>query len=104
LYSFPHCTPAFKLSQEAEDNATLAGDWVANKVKKHPDAFCTLSMHNPQQAANELVRCIKELGMLRALIDGHQSTGPDGEGLIFYDGPEWDIFWTKVEELDVPCE
>ena len=62
--------------KEAEDNATFANNWVANEVKKHPDrfdAFCTLSMHNPQQAANELVRCVKELGMLGALINDHQS-------------------------------
>jgi 2,3-dihydroxybenzoate decarboxylase len=93
--------------KEAEEKATVANNWAATEIKKHPDrfgAFCTLSMHDPRQAAGELERCVKGLGMLGALINDHQSTGPDGEGLIFYDGPEWDIFWEKVVELDVPCK
>jgi predicted TIM-barrel fold metal-dependent hydrolase len=93
--------------KEAEDKATLANNWIANEIKTHPDrfgAFCTLSMHDPRQAADELERCVTELGMLGAIINDYQATGTDGEDLIFYDGPEWDVFWTRVTELDVPCK
>lgn len=64
-------------------------------------AFAALSMHNPQQAADELERCVKEFGFLGSLVNDNQRSGPGGDTPIFYDGPEWDVFWKKCEELDV---
>lgn len=60
-------------------------------------------MHNPQQAADELTRCVKKLGFVGALVNDNQRSGPGGDTPIFYDGPEWDVFWKTVEELNVSC-
>jgi 2,3-dihydroxybenzoate decarboxylase len=59
-------------------------------------------MHNPQEAAEELRRCVKELGFLGALVNDTQRAGPEGDDMIFYDQPEWDIFWETCTDLDVP--
>ncbi|KAG6820544.1 hypothetical protein H0H93_015429 [Arthromyces matolae] len=83
--------------------------------------FATLSMHNATEAAQELRRTVKELGFLGALVNDYQQSGPDNgeshiacdasqhldldiplETLIFYDQPEFDVFWQTVTELDVP--
>lgn len=59
-------------------------------------------MHDPQQAADELRRCVKELGFKGALVNDTQRAGADGDDMIFYDQPEWDVFWSAVCDLDVP--
>lgn len=59
-------------------------------------------MHDPQEAADELRRCVTQYGFLGALVNDTQRAGPDGDDMIFYDGPEWDVFWSTVTELDVP--
>lgn len=59
-------------------------------------------MHDPEEAATELRRCVKELGFLGALVNDTQRAGSDGDEMIFYDQPKWDSFWSTVQELDVP--
>lgn len=59
-------------------------------------------MHDPKTAAEELTRCVKQYSFKGALINDTQRAGPDGEDLIFYDQPEWDVFWQTCTELDVP--
>jgi 2,3-dihydroxybenzoate decarboxylase len=59
-------------------------------------------MHDPQQAADELRRTVTQYGFKGALVNDTQRSGPDGDDMIFYDGPEWDVFWSTVTELDVP--
>jgi len=31
-----------------------------------------------------------------------QASGPDGDTMLFYDQPEYDVFWKTVQDLDVP--
>ena len=62
----------------------------------------TLSMHDPSEAAAELKRCVQTLGFKGALVNDTQRAGNDGDDMIFYDAPEWDVFWTTVTDLDVP--
>jgi predicted TIM-barrel fold metal-dependent hydrolase len=67
--------------------------------QKHPDhfaAFATLPMAYPAEAANELRRCVRELGFVGSLVDNNTNGR-------FYDDPFfWPIFEAHVE-LDVPC-
>ncbi|EFY91148.1 2,3-dihydroxybenzoic acid decarboxylase dhbD [Metarhizium acridum CQMa 102] len=89
--------------KEAQALAVEINDYVAGAIKNHPDrfgAFATLSMRNPQEAATELKRCVTQYGFKGALVNDTQRAGEDD--MIFYDGPEWDVFWSTVEELDVP--
>jgi predicted TIM-barrel fold metal-dependent hydrolase len=75
-----------------------ANNQLAAAVKEHPDrfaGFAVLPMSYPDTAATELERCIKRLGFKGALVDNHVNG-------IFYDGKEFEVFWRKAEELDVP--
>jgi 2,3-dihydroxybenzoate decarboxylase len=90
--------------QIAEKTASETNDWLATEVSKRPDRFgglAALSMHDPQQAAEELERAVKVLGFFGGLVNDFQST-EDGTGKQFFDSVKYDCFWKKVEELDVP--
>lgn len=49
-------------------------------------------MHDPTRAATELRRCVEQYGFKGALVNDTQRAGPDGDELIFYDQPDWDVF------------
>jgi len=92
-------------AKEAGALAVEINDYLAGSIKDYPDrfgGFATLSMHDPKEAADELRRCVTKLGFLGALVNDTQRAGPDGEDMIFYDGTDWDVFWSTVQELDVP--
>ena len=57
--------------------------------------FAVLPMAEPEAAANELRRAVKELGFVGALVDNHVN----GE---HFDGERFSPFWKAAEELDVP--
>jgi 2,3-dihydroxybenzoate decarboxylase len=61
-------------------------------------------MHNPTQAVRELTRAVKVLGFHGVLVNNWQhAVDAKGEDkLLLYDGPEYDVFWSALEELDVP--
>jgi len=91
--------------KEAGRHAVEINDYIADAIKDHPTrlgAFATLSMHDPKEAADELCRCVTKYGFKGALVNDTQRAGPDGDDMIFYDGPEWDVFWSTVTDLDVP--
>ncbi|KAG6830138.1 hypothetical protein H0H92_002002 [Tricholoma furcatifolium] len=76
--------------------------------------FAALSMHNATEAAQELTRAVKELGLLDhnqclkrgalagAMLNDYQQSGADNATLLYYDQPEYDVFWQTVTDLDVP--
>jgi 2,3-dihydroxybenzoate decarboxylase len=58
-------------------------------------------MQDPEAAAVELTRSVKELGMVGALVNGFSQIGtPDN--VTYYDLPQYRRFWRTVEALDVP--
>ncbi len=81
-----------------------ANDVLAAEVAKRPDrfaAFAALPMQDPEAAAAELTRCVNELGMVGALVNGFSQAGsPDS--VLYYDLPQYRPFWRTVEALDVP--
>ncbi|KAF8202616.1 2,3-dihydroxybenzoate decarboxylase, partial [Mycena galopus ATCC 62051] len=89
---------------EAHKMAVESNNYVAEKVKANPTrfaAFAAVSMHDPKQAAQELSRAVIELGCVGVMLNDFQSSGPDGNTMLFYDNPSYDVFWAAVEELDV---
>ena len=50
----------------------------------------------PQLAADELRRCVTQLGFVGALVDSHLPND------ISYDGPEYEPLWEALQQLDVP--
>jgi gamma-resorcylate decarboxylase len=84
--------------------ARQANDALAAEVRKRPDrfaAFAALPMQDPEAAAAELTRCIKELGFVGALVNGFSQVGtPDN--VAYYDMAQYRPFWRTVETFDIP--
>ena len=90
---------------KAHKIAVTANDWLAAECKKNPRRFgalASVSMHDGRQAAEELRRAVKELGMFGAILNDYQTTGADGAGKKYFDEKEYRVFWETVQELDVP--
>jgi 2,3-dihydroxybenzoate decarboxylase len=81
-----------------------ANDVLAREIAKRSDRFvgvAALAMQDPDNAAAELERCVKDLGFRGALVNGFSQVGsPDTT--VYYDLPQYRTFWRVVEQLDVP--
>ncbi|EPE02442.1 amidohydrolase family protein [Ophiostoma piceae UAMH 11346] len=92
------------VAAEAQALAVSANNWLSAEAKKAPTRFgalASLSMHSPAEAAAELTRAVRELGVYGAILNDFQSVG-DGDTRVYYDEPAYDVFWAAVQELDVP--
>ena len=84
--------------------ARQANDELAENVRKRPArfaGFAALPMQDPDAAAKELTRCVKELGFVGALVNGFSQV-TDPENATYYDLPQYRPFWKTVAALDVP--
>ena len=78
--------------------AAGANDTLAQEIAKRPTryaGFAHLAMQDPAAAADELERCMKQLGFKGALVNGHT----DG---VYLDDPRHDVFWERLQALGVP--
>jgi 2,3-dihydroxybenzoate decarboxylase len=86
-------------AKEGPAIARGANDRLAEVCKRHPErfkGFAALPTANPEAAADELERCVKDHGFKGAMIHGLSY------GQKFIDLPEfWPIF-ARAEKLDVP--
>ena len=88
--------------KQAAEAARRANDLLAAEVAKRPDRFvgiAALAMHDPDIAARELERCVKQLGFRGVLVNGFSQIGSSA---LYYDLPQYRPFWDAVERLDVP--
>ncbi|ABS67298.1 amidohydrolase 2 [Xanthobacter versatilis] len=90
--------------QAEKDTATAislarkANDALAEEVRRQPTryaGFAHLPMQDPTVAADELERCVRQLGFKGALING-QTNGQ------YLDADRFLPFWERVADLDVP--
>src|SRR5258708_7707755 len=66
-----------------------------------PATLGALPMQDPEAAANELTRCVRDLGCKGALVNGFSQVGaPDR--IAYYDLPIYRPFWAVVESLELP--
>ncbi|KAK7543602.1 hypothetical protein IWX92DRAFT_380307 [Phyllosticta citricarpa] len=80
------------------DMSRAVNDRLASITKRHPSryaGFALLPLREPQQAAKELKRCVRELGFVGALISNHCNGH-------FYDGPKFWPLFAAAQDLDVP--
>lgn len=95
---------SIKDTQLAIEISRKANDVLAAAVKRHPGRFLALAalpMQDPVAAAQELTRCVKELGFVGALVNGFTEVQEHDEA-VYYDFPEYRSFWEQVAYLDVP--
>ena len=84
---------ALAISRARENN-----DFLAAQVARHPNryaGFAMLAMQDPQAAARELERTVKEYGFKGSLVNGHTNGR-------YLDDPAYDPFWETMQALDVP--
>ena len=84
--------------------AQRANDTLADYVSRHPDrlgGFAALPMQDPQAAARELERCVRELGFHGFMVNGFSQVG-DADTIVYYDDPRFDDFWKVAEDLGKP--
>ncbi|KIK65008.1 hypothetical protein GYMLUDRAFT_258541 [Collybiopsis luxurians FD-317 M1] len=102
------CIQGISDPDAAEQTAISVNNQLAAQISQDQNstgrfgAFAALSMHNASAAAAELKRTVQDLGFLGALVNDYQQSGANNDTLLFYDQPEYDVFWTTVTELDVP--
>lgn len=75
-----------------------ANDELAAAIQKHPTrfaGFAVLPVGNPQAAAEELTRAVKELGFVGASLNGVYRGR-------FFDEPEYFPIFEKAAQLNVP--
>ncbi len=97
VQDIPDATRAFEVARKAND-------YLAEQVARRPDRFqglAALPMQDPEMAARELHRCVKELGFRGALVNGFSEVKEPGTA-VHYDLPQYRSFWATVESLDVP--
>ena len=73
-------------------------------MQKRPGRFqglAALPMQDPDAAARELVRCVRDLGFRGALVNGFSQVD-DPANATYYDLPQYRPFWAEAEALGVP--
>jgi 2,3-dihydroxybenzoate decarboxylase len=91
-------------AKRANEVARKANDYLAEQVKKRPDRFqalAALPLQDAEMAAREMERCVKELGMVGALVNGFSQIGDPNTTAYLDEKPYWP-FWEVVSKLDVP--
>ncbi len=93
--------PGIEMLQDAETAIRLSkeiNDWLGDVVEKYPSrfaGFATLPTQSPKDAASELERAVKQLGLKGALINGHTYGR-------YLDHESFSVLLNKAEALDVP--
>ena len=94
-------TPGVQMEPDtakAVKEAKHLNDLLATQIQQYPTRFAgfgTLALQDPAGAADELERCVRQLGMKGAIINGHSN----GE---YLDEPKFFPMWERAEALQVP--
>ena len=90
---------------DALDLSQRLNDQVAGIVRDHPKRFAglaTIPMQDPDLAAGELQRCVRELGLRGAQIGTHVDANPHSGRIdtLNLDNASLQPVWAAAEELD----
>lgn len=90
--------------KQAIEVARKANDILAEQIARHPKrfgGFAALPMQDPDAAARELERCVKELGFHGFLVNGFCQVG-SADRVAYYDAEEYNDFWKTAAVLKKP--
>ena len=82
----------------ATTNARAANDFLAAEIARRPARYSGLAhlgVQDAEAAADELERCVRQLGFVGCMINGHTNG-------MYLDHPSLYPFWERAEALDVP--
>jgi 2,3-dihydroxybenzoate decarboxylase len=91
-------------SATAVRDAQFANDELRHIVDQNPSrfgGFASLPMQDPHAAADELERSVRQLGFHAPLVNSFSNIGSD-EGVTFLDEPQYEPFWERIQDLNVP--
>jgi hypothetical protein len=83
---------------EAVELCRKVNDSLAEQISQHPTrfrGFATIPLHDPDAAADEMRRCVNELGFVGTLVMGTC-------GGLFLDDGRFDPVLAAAEEVDLP--
>jgi len=83
---------------KASELARGVNDELAKEIAMQPEryrGFAHLAMQDAKGAADELERCVKELGFVGAMVNGHTNG-------VYLDDARYDVFWERMQALGVP--
>src|SRR5882762_5919941 len=86
------------------DVARRANDTLAEHVARHPQrlgGFAALPMQDPEAAARELERCVRDFGFHGFMVNGFSQVN-DPENVVYYDHPMFNDFWASAAALGKP--
>lgn len=89
---------------QAVAEARRANDLLAEAIRAHPDRYVGLAavaMQDPEAAADELERGVRQLGFRGVCVNGFCEVGSRETGL-YYDDRRFDPFWERLEALGMP--
>jgi len=89
---------AEKRTDTAVRLAHQVNDFLAKEMSKQPDrygGFAHLAVQDPAAAADELERCVRDLGMQGAMINGQT-------GGTYLDDDRYSPLWERAGDLGVP--
>jgi 2,3-dihydroxybenzoate decarboxylase len=89
---------------QAVSVARRSNDILAEHVSRHPTrlgGFAALPMQDPEAAARELERCVKQLGFHGFMVNGFSQVGA-AETVVYYDDPRFADFWAAAASLGKP--
>ncbi|ATI43920.1 amidohydrolase (plasmid) [Pacificitalea manganoxidans] len=78
--------------------ARVANDFLAARMAERPDryaGFAHIAVQDPAAAADELERCMRDLGMCGAMINGQT----DG---TYLDDDRYSVLWERAADLGAP--
>ncbi len=88
-----------ELDKEAATQAARrSNDFLSEQINRNPSryrGFGCIALQDPESAAEEVVRCVKELGFVGILVNGHTA----GE---YLDEEKFQPFWEQLNALKVP--
>jgi len=93
--------PGVQVERDAEvalKKGKAVNDFLAKEMQKRPTrygGFAHLAMQRPAEAADELERCVRDLGFQGAMINGQTN----GE---YLDLDKYSVFWERVAALGAP--
>lgn len=101
LQVLSHVQPGVQTLKDTDQSIRLSkevNDWLSQVVKDYPLRFAGFAMlptQSPEDAADELERAVRELGLKGALINGHTN----GK---YLDDEAFSVLFQRAELLDVP--
>jgi predicted TIM-barrel fold metal-dependent hydrolase len=89
---------------EAQNAARTVNDFLAERVRAHSDRYvgmASLALHDADQAAQELERCVTKLGFKGVMVNGYSQIDTL-DNLLYLDDDRKTPLWEALTTLDVP--